>query len=187
VQPETPGAERAIDVAEASRAEFRALFRREASYVWHSLRRLGVPSADLEDLTHEVFLQVYRQLDEYDRNRPMRPWLFAFVFRKASEHRRRARVRFEVITGGGEQVDPAPSVLDRALEQENLDLGYRALDELDLAQRAVFVMHDLDGVAIPEIASMLGIPLNTAYSRLRLARTAFDRAVRRLRAKRGEP
>jgi RNA polymerase sigma-70 factor (ECF subfamily) len=68
-----------------------------------------------------------------------------------------------------------------------LDLGYRALDELDLAQRAVFVMHDLDGVAIPEIASMLGIPLNTAYSRLRLARTAFDRAVRRLRAKRGEP
>jgi len=166
--------------------DFRSFFSAHAAYVWHSLQRLGVTKADLEDLTHEVFLLVHRQLGEYNPERPIRPWLFAFAFRKASEYRRTARVRFEVISGGAEHEDPAPSALDRVLEQEALDLGHRALAELELGQRAVFVMHELDGETMPDIANALGLALNTAYSRLRLARAAFDKALRRLKAERGE-
>ena len=59
-------------------------------------------------------------------------------------------------------------------------LVQRALDVLDLKRRAVFVMHDFDGVAVPEIARTLGIPLNTTYSVLRLARRDFAAAVRRM-------
>ena len=46
------------------------------------------------------------------------------------------------------------------------------------------VMAELDGATAPEIAEALGIPLNTAYSRLRVARQRFADAARRLR--RGE-
>jgi len=48
-------------------------------------------------------------------------------------------------------------------------------------KRAVLVMHDMDGVAMPKIAEALSIPLNTAYSRLRLARQELERNVRELR------
>jgi DNA-directed RNA polymerase specialized sigma24 family protein len=44
---------------------------------------------------------------------------------------------------------------------------------LDLDRRAVFVMHALDEIPVPEIASTLAIPLNTAYSRMRLARWRY--------------
>ena len=167
--------------------DFRSIFGAHSAYVWHSLQRLGIAKADLEDLTHDVFLQVYRQLEQYDQSRPIRPWLFAFAFRKASEHRRKARVRLEVIMGGTDSEDPAPTALDRVLQQEALDLGHRALAEVDIEQRAVFVLHELDGVSMPEIASALGVALNTAYSRLRLARAAFAKAVRRLRLNGGDP
>ena len=57
----------------------------------------------------------------------------------------------------------------------------KALDLLDFDRRVVLVMHDLDEVPIPEIASTLDIPLNTAYSRLRLARADVLAAVRGMR------
>lgn len=167
--------------------EFHTLFQFHSAYVWHTLRRLGVASSDLEDQTHEVFVQVYHQLAAFDPARPIRPWLFAFVFRKASEYRRRGQRRFEVPSDEREIADPQPTALEAMLRKEELDLGHAALCELELGQRAVFALHELDGCPMPEVARALEIPLNTAYSRLRLGRSAFDKSVRRLRAKRGEP
>jgi RNA polymerase sigma-70 factor, ECF subfamily len=166
---------------------FLAVFNAHVAYVCQTLRRLGVREADVEDVAHDVFLQVHLQLHQYDASRPLRPWLFAFAFRKASEHRRLARVRLEVVVAADEPPDMAPSALDRALRQEALQLGHQALAEIEFKQRAVFVLHELDGCAMPEVAAVLEIPLNTAYSRLRLARAAFDKAVRRLRLQRGDP
>ena len=60
-----------------------------------------------------------------------------------------------------------------------------ALDTLDLDRRAIITMHDLYGHPIPEVATALAIPLNTAYSRLRLARQDFLAAVARRRSTRG--
>jgi RNA polymerase sigma-70 factor (ECF subfamily) len=53
-------------------------------------------------------------------------------------------------------------------------------------RRAVFVLYDIDGEPMKEIARSLGIPVNTAYSRLRLARSEFGLAVKRLRAQDGK-
>jgi len=150
--------------------EFHTVFQFHSPYVWHTLRRLGIAPSDLEDPT-----------------RPIRPWLFAFAFRKASAYRRSGQHRFEVVGDERETVDPHPSALDALLRKEAVDLGHAALGELELHQRAVFVLHELDGCPMPEVARTLELPLNTAYSRLRLGRAAFEKAVRRLRAQRGEP
>jgi RNA polymerase sigma-70 factor (ECF subfamily) len=72
------------------------------------------------------------------------------------------------------------------LSQES-QLVMRALDTLDLQRRAVFVMSELGGHTMPEIAETLSVPLNTAYSRLRLARQDFESAVRRLQPARRAP
>jgi RNA polymerase sigma-70 factor (ECF subfamily) len=167
--------------------DFESIFDREFAYVWRALARLGVRTADLEDLTHEVFLRVYRELPTCDTTHPLRPWLFAFAFRVASSHRRLARHRLEVVGQAPEPPDPAPTADEALARREAQELVDRALEALELEQRAVFVLHELDGCSIPDVAIALGIPLNTAYSRLRLARGRFAAAVRRLRPRGGEP
>lgn len=158
---------------------FRALFDAHVSYVAASLGRLGVREADRDDLVNEVFVRVHRELDRYDESRPMRPWLFAFAARVASDHRRRAVHRREILGDEGDAASSAPAP-DRQLEAtEARRIVARALDVLDLDKRAVFVLHDLDETPVPEIARVLGIAEGTAYSRLRAARTEFSAAVRR--------
>ncbi|HXU60160.1 MAG TPA: sigma factor-like helix-turn-helix DNA-binding protein, partial [Polyangia bacterium] len=57
------------------------------------------------------------------------------------------------------------------------------LRDLNEDQRDVFVLAELEQLSAPEIVSVLGVPLNTVYSRLRLARVEFGKAVARHRAR----
>jgi RNA polymerase sigma-70 factor (ECF subfamily) len=166
--------------------DFRAVFEDTFDYVWHTLRRLGVRERDLEDVAHEVFVVVHRHLADYDRARPIRPWLFAFAVRAAADYRRLARHRVELRDDTSALVEPGPTPLDHAVTRERLDLVALALDALDFERRAVFILHQIDGVPVNQAASILGIPVNTAHSRLRLARADFAKAVHRLQARRGD-
>ena len=166
--------------------DLRVLFTMHAPYVWNTLRRLGVPGSDLEDLTHDVFVQVQRHLGDFDTDRPVRPWLFGFAFRVASQHRRRAHRRREIPGHGAaaQAVDPVALPDQQLAAEQDRRLVLDALEGIDLDRRAVFVLHEIDGVPMDEIARALGIPVNTAYSRLRVARAEFTASVKRLR--RGE-
>jgi RNA polymerase sigma-70 factor (ECF subfamily) len=166
--------------------DLRELFTMHAPYVWSSLRRLGVAAPDLEDLTHDVFVQLQSHLAEYDSARPTRPWLFGFAFRIASQYRRRAHRRHEtpIDPNAYQAVDATALPDERLATQQDRQLVLEALEAIDLDRRAVFVLYEIDGTPMDEIARTLGIPLNTAYSRLRVARTEFAAAVKRLRSRR---
>jgi RNA polymerase sigma-70 factor (ECF subfamily) len=157
---------------------FREIFERELSYVLTSLRRLGVAEPDREDLASEVFFRVFQRQTDYDPARPVKPWLFAFALRVASEHRRRARHRYEELGGASDAAEHA--VAAAGAPNDDASLVYAALEALDLDKRAVLVMHDLDEQSVPEISRALAIPEGTAYTRLRAARAQFTAAVRRL-------
>jgi len=163
---------------------FRTLFEEHFAYVWSVLRRLGVGNDDVEDLAHEVFLNVYRHFADYDPGRPVKPWLFGFAFRVASDDRRRARRRREVVGTDVVVSDPAAAADDALVRAEERSLLMRALDQIALDRRAVLVLHEWDGCTIPEVARALGIPLNTAYTRLRLARADLAAAMKRLTVRR---
>jgi RNA polymerase sigma-70 factor (ECF subfamily) len=167
-------------------ATLRELFETHAPYVWNTLRRFGVPDSDLEDVTHDVFVQVQRHLPEYDPALPIRPWLFGFSFRLASQRRRQAFRRHETQNGRErDAVDPGALADERLAAEQDRRLVLRALEAIDLDRRAVFVLSQIDEVPMAEVARALGIPVNTAYSRLRAARVEFAAAVKRLRAGRG--
>ena len=164
----------------------RDLYASELDYVCRSLTRLGAQPRDLEDLAHDVFLVVHARLGSFDRSRPLRPWLFGIAFRVMSELRHRPAWRREVTSAQLEEVGIDPAAEARVAERETRELVLEALARLEPSRRAVFVMHDLDEHAAPEISSALGVPLNTVYSRLRLARQDFIEAVKRIEAKRGD-
>jgi RNA polymerase sigma-70 factor (ECF subfamily) len=161
------------EIVDGGAAFFRTVFDTEYDYVHHSLRRLGVDQRDLEDVAHEVFVEVYKNLGRYDRARPIKPWLFAFAFRFASDYRRLARHRTELGLPDDEATSHAPSAEDRAVEREAAQLVAAALHAMPIDQRAVFLLYELDEIPMKQIAESLGIAVNTAYSRLRLAREVF--------------
>lgn len=172
-------------------ANFRALFEMELRYVWLTLRRLGVPAADAEDLAHDIFLQIYAKIADYDATRPARPYLFAYAYRFASDYRKRVHRRPETLVGCVD-TDLQPSAggpLPDALlaERDRRAFIDAAVQSIDIDQRAVLIAYELDEIPMKDVADSLGIPVNTAYSRLRLAREGFANAVRRLRKTQGEP
>ena len=163
--------------------EFRELFESEFGYVTRTLRYLGVHGHDIEDVAHDVFLHVFRHLPAFDASRPVRPWLFGFAYRIARDFRALARHKHRTDSEPNEPRDAAPIADELLVRTEALTLALQALDTLDGDERAVFVAHELQELPMPEAADALGIALNTAYSRLRRARSKFESAARSLAAK----
>lgn len=154
-------------------------YQRELDYLIGSLRRLGVQSRDVEDVLHEVFLVMLKRWDDYDRERPLKPWLFGIAFRVAASQRRRGSRELCRDVEDAEYGGQAP---DEALAHtEARQLLLAALARVPLERRAVLVMYEVDEVPIRDIAEQLEIPLFTAYSRLRKARKELDQALARLK------
>jgi RNA polymerase sigma-70 factor (ECF subfamily) len=166
---------------------FSAVYRAEFPFVVNSLRRLGIHPRDLEDLTHEVFMTALRRRDSYDSQRPIRAWLFGIAFRLAADFKRLVRHSRELPLEGNAEASAGGMPPDEAAgARQDRQLVLDALARIELSRRGVFIMHDIEGIAAPEIAKALDIPVGTATSRLRQARIEFADAVRALRQGGGE-
>lgn len=167
---------------------FWSTLRPEVGWLHVQLRRLGVPTVDVEDVTQEVLVQVFQRWMEFDGRRALRPWLMAFAHRVAANHRRHRKRHPEHRndgSGSDEWPDPADGAEDVLAARQARAMVLEALDDLDLDRRSVFVMIELEEMTASEIASAFDLPLNTVYSRLRLARQDFASAVQRVKLRRG--
>jgi RNA polymerase sigma-70 factor (ECF subfamily) len=151
------------------RLDFDHVFAESSPFVWRVLGRLGVARADIADVCQEVFLIVHRRLDDYD-GRPVQAWIYGICLRTAADYRKRAFRRRERLADElPEASQPAPQ--DRALDARRArDRLERVLGELDEGKREVFVLYELEELTMSEVASIVGCPLQTAYSRLHAAR-----------------
>jgi RNA polymerase sigma-70 factor (ECF subfamily) len=160
--------------------------------VWRSARRLGVPSAAVDDVVQEIFLVIARRHDDFEARSSLRTWIFGIVVGIVRNYRRSARRKDAPLVASDEAPEtrsddrpsqPGPYRL--AVKAEALRLLHRLLDELDDDKREVFVMAELEQLAMAEIAEAIGIKVNTVQSRLRAARQKFDEALARHRARDG--
>jgi RNA polymerase sigma-70 factor, ECF subfamily len=159
---------------------FREIFDRELTSVYNALRRLGIRSADLPDATQEVFATIAAVLGDYDPTRPLRPWVFGVTYRVGMRYLDVAHRRREVPAEIPDAPDSAPQA-DAVVEgKEARDLARDALAKVEPSKRAVLILAHFEGLTVPEIASALQIPVNTAYSRLHRAREDFSEAARKL-------
>ena len=158
---------------------FKEVYDTHFAFVWRALRRLRVPDSSLKDAVQDVFLVVHRRLHEFEGRARVSTWLFGICLRVARDHRRLAYVHREVFdeSNFASFVDPKADTSALVEQRERLLMFNEALEALDARQRAVFVLFELENMIGDQIAASLQIPLGTAYSRLRLARPAFKKAV----------
>jgi RNA polymerase sigma-70 factor (ECF subfamily) len=159
---------------------FRELYAAHSQYLWRTLRRLGVPSADQEDLLQEVFLRALRSLSSLDPGLPARPWLFGIAFRVVSDFRRLSRHRLEVLQGALEESDQAPNPAEAYEQSESSERLLRALQQVPLERRALLLMFYFDECTMTEIAKVFPMPVQTLYTRLRHARQELLAALKNM-------
>ena len=161
-----------------------AIVRSDYDFLWRTVRRLGLPPEAADDAVQQIFLVVSRRLPEIAVGAE-RTFLYrtaVYVVRKARHtHVRSARRSADVdVTNAADPTPTAEELTDRKRARAILD---ELLLELEDPIREVFVLFELDGLSIPAISEILGVPIGTCSSRLRRAREAFEEGIARIRAK----
>ena len=166
------------DADAARNARLERLVREHYDFVWRSARRLGVRSADLEDVVQEVFIVASARLDEITNE-------IGFLFRACKyaslNARRSVKRRREIVDD--EQFERAadPQSPEQVAETAEARARLQAiLEKMPTDLRVVFILFELERFTLPEIAQTLMVPLGTASSRLRRAREIFFARTARL-------
>lgn len=156
-------------------AAFDELYDRFAPFVWRTLRGFGVARDDLDDAVQDVFVIVHQRLGEFEGRSSLRTWICSITLGVARNAYRKTRRRDSALG----TLPPAAPTEAAAGRLEAIDLVNTVLAELDEDQRLVFILAELERLTAPEISETLKVNVNTVYSRLRLARAAFDAALAR--------
>jgi RNA polymerase sigma-70 factor (ECF subfamily) len=148
---------------------FRKLYDLHVRRVTCQVGRLLGPSGDIEDVVQEVFVQVYRSLGNFREESAFSTWLYRVAWNVAVSHLRR-KAPPTVDLPALIQFTCERDQWDALQAREQLRTLYAALDELPADYREAFIMFEIDGCSLQEIAEMTGDTLNTVASRVRRSR-----------------
>ena len=170
-------------MASADRQEFEAIYADNIAFVWRCLRGLGVGPDQLDDAAQEVFLIVHRRISDFRGLSSLRSWIYGILRNVAANHRRsqRRQVPHDVLSPNLVCTDASP--LERLQAGEAVAFIREFLDGVSEGKRDVFVLAAIEQMSMPEVAQVLDVPLNTAYTRLRDVRQELQRALLRRRGK----
>ena len=162
-------------IARAASADGRALealYDGTASHVHGIAMRILKDERDAEEVTVDVYRQVWHQAARYDpeRGRPL-AWLLMLARSRAIERMRstaNTRARTEPLTEAAPLVSTAPTPEEAAALAERRRVVQGALARLAAEQRQVIELAYFGGLSQSEIAAKLGEPLGTVKTRTRI-------------------
>lgn len=154
------------------------IYRAHAPTVARWVAHLGGPTADVDDLVHEIFLVVERRLPDFRGEAKLTTWLYRITERVVRGRRRTDRLRRWLgrtrRTDLERAVSTAPLTPIEVLERRrSVDTVYRILDRMPDRYRDVLVLFELEGVSGEEIAALTGRKLATVWVHLHRARRQF--------------
>lgn len=150
------------------------LYARHASDVKRWARRLAGPTADVEDLLHDVFVIALRRHFTFRGEANVTTWLFRITHHVVRSRRRRSSVR--ALLFGRHQEETAATTTLAATPYEEIERHerhlrlYRALDRLPDAYRTAVILYEIEGLSGEEVAGLAGISLGTLWVRLHRGR-----------------
>jgi len=160
---------------------FEELFKLYNGKVYSVCLRMTRNTAEAEDLSQEVFVQVFRKLDTFRGESSFTTWLHRLTINHVLMYFRKTRRRLEHLTEDGEM--PELPIKGRNVLMSMPMLDRLALDEaiiqLSPGYRAVFLLHDVEGLQHTEIAHILGCSVGTSKSQLHKARLKMRCLLRR--------
>jgi len=162
-------------------ARFEALVKPHFPALYAAAYRLSNGSADAEDLLQEVFIKASRHRAELEAMEYPRAWLLRTLYNQFVDARRREERRPSWFGSDQDPSELAASPASRPDEEterrRNAEAVQKGLARLGHEARSLLMMHDIDGLTLPEIREATGLPLGTIKSRLHRARVKLGRLL----------
>src|SRR3982751_3319025 len=160
---------------------FEELYQRHHRRVYSVCLRMLQNTSEAEDLTQDVFIQLYRKIGSFRGDSAFTTWLHRMTVNQVLMHFRKRTVKFEKTTEEGEtpiQVVPGtespfkmPIVDKIAIEN--------AINQLPAGYKNVFMLHDVEGFEHEEVAKILGCSVGTSKSQLHKARLKLQKLLKK--------
>ncbi|MGH9902081.1 MAG: RNA polymerase sigma factor [Pyrinomonadaceae bacterium] len=161
-------------------AAFERLYERHNRRVYSLCLRMTSNTAEAEDLSQEVFIQLFRKIGSFRGESAFTTWLHRLTVNQVLMHFRKRGVRLEQTTEDGE----APLQVVRGTEDpgrmpvvDRIALD-KAVSQLPPGYRTVFLLHDVEGHEHEEVARLLGCSVGTSKSQLHKARMKLRTLLR---------
>lgn len=160
---------------------FEEIYQRHHRRVYSICLRMLQNATEAEDLTQDVFIQLYRKIGSFRGDSAFTTWLHRLTVNQVLMHFRKRNVKFEKTTeegdtpvqivGGTENPRKMPVVDKIAIEN--------AISQLPDGYRNVFVLHDVEGYEHEEVAKILGCSVGTSKSQLHKARLKLRKLLQK--------
>ena len=172
IEVQTDAVELLARSREGDQGAFSDLVERFQGYAFRLAFRLLADEDEARDVTQEAFIRVWRHLGRYEPGTRFTTWLYRIVTNLAYDRLRAGRRRRRALDAAGEEAQEF-SASDAAAMHENRELARRIevlADELPPRQRVVFVLRDLHGLSVQEVAEILNTATGTVKANLSYAR-----------------
>ena len=162
-------------------AAFEELYKRHHRRVYSVCLRMLQNTSEAEDLTQDVFIQLYRKIGSFRGDSAFTTWLHRMTVNQVLMHFRKRTVKFEKTTEEGETPDQIVSGSNNPLKMQIVDkiALENAIEQLPTGYKNVFVLHDVEGFEHEEVARILGCSVGTSKSQLHKARLKLQKLLKK--------
>lgn len=162
-------------------AAFEELYNRHHRRVYSLCLRMLQNTAEAEDLTQEVFIQLYRKIGSFRGDSAFTTWLHRLTVNQVLMHFRKRTVKFEKTTEEGETPVQIVAGTENQAKMPIVDkiALESAIAQLPTGYKNVFVLHDVEGYEHEEVARILGCSVGTSKSQLHKARLKMRKLLQK--------
>jgi RNA polymerase sigma-70 factor, ECF subfamily len=162
-------------------AAFEEIYQRHHRRVYSICLRMLQNAHEAEDLTQDVFIQLYRKIGSFRGDSAFTTWLHRMTVNQVLMHFRKRTVKFEKTTEEGETPDQVVAGTSNPNKMPIVDkiALENAIDQLPAGYKNVFVLHDVEGFEHEEVARILGCSVGTSKSQLHKARLKLQKLLRK--------
>lgn len=160
---------------------FEETYQRHHRRVYAICLRMLQNAAEAEDLTQDVFIQLYRKIGSFRGDSAFTTWLHRLTVNQVLMHFRKRNVKFEKTTEEGETPVQIVSGTENPRKMPIVDkiALENAIAQLPNGYRNVFVLHDVEGYEHEEVARILGCSVGTSKSQLHKARLKLRKLLQK--------
>lgn len=153
-------------------AAFELIYQRYHRRTYSLCMRMTNSQSEAEDLTQEVFIQLFRKIGSFRGDSAFSTWLHRMTVNQVLMHFRRRSVKNEKTTDEGEMPEQTVKGTENPNKMRVIDriALKNAIAELPPGYKNVFILHDVRGYEHEEVAKMMGISVGTSKSQLHKAR-----------------
>ena len=160
---------------------FEEIYQRHHRRVYSICLRMLQNSFEAEDLTQDVFIQLYRKIGSFRGDSAFTTWLHRLTVNQVLMHFRKRNVKFEKVTEEGETPEQTVRGTENPFRMPIVDkiALESAIEQLPAGYKNVFVLHDVEGFEHEEVARILGCSVGTSKSQLHKARLKLRKLLKK--------